>query len=154
MRVIFKCLWDFMSEDDFYSIWLPLKLQISTATTSLTTHTFLLPIFFPDVILTSFKNNLRCQGVLPLRLSLDHTTEQCKIYHVYFYILVQLICQFFLVMHFWFVIQEALHWYIFFLSSYFAELLFLILSQLLFWKTKQLCFGVFWREETIIAELH
>lgn len=76
------------------------------------------------------------------------------IYHGYFHILVQLICQLFLVMHFWFVIQEAMHWNIFFLLFLFCRIAFPTIDSIIILKNKAVLLWVFWREETIVIELH
>lgn len=65
------------------------------------------------------------------------------IHHVYFHILVQLICQLFLVMDFWFVIQEALCWYIFFLLFLFCRIAFPEVESIIILKNKTALFWVF-----------
>lgn len=163
MRVIFKCLRDFMGKDDLYNMWLLLRLQIFTATTSplhiLFSSSYL---FFSDVILTSFEKNLTSlmSGCLSCRWGILWTVLQSNakyfflIRHGYFHILVQLICQLFLVMHFWFIIQEAMHWYIFFLHFLFCRIAFPKIDSIIILKNKAGLFWVFWRKETITVELH
>lgn len=118
---------------------------------------FFLSFFLLSSPLSKITLHAWCQGVLSLRISLGCTTEQCKIQfliqHLYFHIFCTINLST-LSGYAFFIYSTRSIVLVYFFLFLFCRIAFPEIESIIILENKAGLFWVFWRDNTIIAELH